>query len=64
MDKLKLFVVGTSSGNPDEWSEYGNRALVLATSPEEALSMVDFSSAVAEVKTDKPCVLSYVFSGG
>jgi hypothetical protein len=47
MDKLKLFVLGESSGNPDEWSRFGSRALVLARSAEEALSMVEFTDVAA-----------------
>jgi len=54
---LKLFVVGSSSGNPDDWSSFGTRALVLAESLDQAISMVDFSSCGAEVKCDGPTVL-------
>ena len=57
MDTLKLFVVGSSSGNPEDWSEHGTRALILAHSLEEALGMVDFSANGAEVHCDEPTVL-------
>lgn len=54
-EKLKLFVVGESSGNPDDWpgSGYG---LVVARSKEEALTMSDWHIA-AEVIFNKPVVL-------
>jgi hypothetical protein len=40
MAELKLFVVGESSGNPDEWRDSGGRVLVIATDPAEALSLI------------------------
>ena len=37
---FKLFVVGERSGNPDDWSEWGGRAIAIASSPEEAAELV------------------------
>lgn len=34
--ELRLYVVGESSGNPEEWCPYGGWSLVMASSPEEA----------------------------
>jgi hypothetical protein len=36
-----LYVVGEPSGNPDEWSKYSARCIVVAASPEEACQMHD-----------------------
>jgi hypothetical protein len=47
--KLRLFVVGESSGDPDEWSSYTNRAIVIAHDEEEARGLVDFSNMVTEI---------------
>ena len=55
--KLKLFVVGESSGNPDDWPELGRRAFVVAGSAEEALLLVDFSSEAAELAPLRPVIL-------
>ena len=59
---LRLFVVGAPSGDPDDWGDFGNRAIVLAHDEAEALELVDFSSAVAEIKASEPVVLCYDFS--
>ena len=55
--RLKLFVAGSSSGNPNDWSSFGTRAIVLAESLDQAINMVDFSSGGAEIQCDEPCVL-------
>ncbi len=54
---LKLFVLGESSGDPVDWSGWGRRAFVLATSKDEALSLHDGYSDAAEVIAVEPCVL-------
>ena len=56
MNEFKVFIVGESSGNPDDWTAWGGRTLVVARSVEEALSFSDLSVA-AEVRLDKPGVL-------
>ena len=55
--QMKLFVVGSSSGNPADWSEFGSRAFVMAESLEQALAMVDFSSSGAEVACAGPTIV-------
>jgi hypothetical protein len=55
--KLRLFVVGESSGDPDEWMAYGERAIVVAHDEEEARSLVDFSNRVTEIPFTKPVKL-------
>jgi hypothetical protein len=57
MAGLRLFVVGASSGNPDDWSDHNRRSIVLAESLEQALGMVEFSSVGAEISCDAPTVL-------
>jgi hypothetical protein len=61
MSKLKLFVVGESSGNPENWSEWGDRAFVIASNEEEALLLVGdlCGPSVVEVSCDKPILLHY-----
>ena len=56
-NNLKLYVVGEHSGDPDNWSEWGARAIVVAHDPKEAASMVDFSYTATEISLDKPQVL-------
>jgi hypothetical protein len=57
MGRLILFVIGDSSGNPKDWSEYGKLAFVMAESIEQAKSMVDFSSRGAEVVCGEPTII-------
>jgi hypothetical protein len=55
---LKLFVVGESSGNPDDWHWLGIRAFVFAHDSVEAASMVEIhNDRVAEVTPSEPMVL-------
>ena len=63
MEALKLYVVGESSGNPDDWFDC-ERAFVIASSPEDAARLVDGNVAlVAEVDAREPLVLSYGHCG-
>ncbi len=39
MKTLKLYVVGETSGDPADWHDYGNRAIVAAYTPEEAVAL-------------------------
>jgi hypothetical protein len=39
--ELKIYVVGETSGNPEDWSEFGSRKIVIAESPEQALDLSD-----------------------
>lgn len=55
---LKLFVVGESSGNPGEWRADGKRALVAASSADEAIALTDSCAPVAaELEVLQPGVL-------
>jgi hypothetical protein len=60
---LRLFVVGESSGDPDDWSDVGNRGFALAHSKEEAESMID-EAGCAEVECKEPTVLAIVYRPG
>jgi hypothetical protein len=55
---LTLFVVGELSGDPSRWSRLSRRSLVIASTPEQALKMADFSVVCAEVSFSQPAVLS------
>jgi hypothetical protein len=57
MNGLKLFVLGESSPDPEEWSGCGTMAIVIAASKDEALSMVDFTSTATEIAMDKTAIL-------
>jgi hypothetical protein len=54
---LKLFVTGTSTGDPDQWEPCGNKTLVIAASKEDACRMTGWHSA-AEVDMSRPRVLT------
>lgn len=62
MDKLRLFVVGECSPNPDEWSEFGGWSLVLAERAEQAIEIVGElgHGPATEVDTSKPTMLSHL----
>ncbi len=55
---LKLYVLGESSGDPDDWGAWGRRALVLAETSEQALALHDAFGLVAEVKGTRPVLLA------
>jgi hypothetical protein len=57
VQKLKLFVVGQLSGNPEEWTDLGTRAIVAAYSPEQAVEMAGCGHCVAELDVREPGVL-------
>ena len=56
---MKLYVVGESSGNPEDWSEWPLRSLVIASSSEEAMKLAGKCppETVSEVSMITPCVL-------
>jgi hypothetical protein len=59
--ELKLYVVGELTGDPSRWNPfgtYGERALILATSPEEAAAMVDCPGTALAVEAKEPCLLA------
>lgn len=48
--KLRLFVIGESSGDPGDWLPWNPyRAIVIAHDEEEARSLVEGSSTVTEI---------------
>jgi hypothetical protein len=61
MDKLKLFVLGVSSDDPDKWSPWGSRAIVIAHDADEARSLIGDlpCSGVTEIDLSKPRMLLY-----
>jgi hypothetical protein len=56
---LKLFVVGERSGDPNDWGQWTTKALVIASSAEEALRLTDRDprGPVSELKLTTACVL-------
>ena len=58
---LKLFVVGESSGDPAEWSEWPDRVFVMARDGDEALATCGYSAEIhgeaREVVADEPTIL-------
>jgi hypothetical protein len=60
MDGLKLFVLGETSANPEEWGGYGNWALVLARNSAEAVALAsEAGSRAIEISLDVPKVLVF-----
>jgi len=57
VDRLKLFVVGESSADPEQWCYGGMRALVIAHDAAEAARMVEFSDTVTEIPLVKTTLL-------
>ena len=61
---MKLYVVGESSGKPEDWGNYC-RYIVLAYSAEEAAEMAGSpNDQVAEIDTDEPQILALEEDGG
>lgn len=57
--KMKLFVIGEDTPDPDKWSIWSGWRLVLAPDLEAALALVDRASEIAcEIPMDKPLVLA------
>jgi hypothetical protein len=54
--RMKLFVVGEVSPNPDEWRS--NHDLVIASDADEAREMIDYTVIVTEIPMDRAMVLS------
>jgi len=54
--ELKLYVVGETSGDPAEWSEWGDRVLVIARSAEEAMELGGINCA-AEIPLRTPMII-------
>jgi hypothetical protein len=56
---LRLFVVGESSGNPEEWSEWGSWSIVFAKSPEEAIAECGdlHGDEIAEVRAESAGII-------
>jgi predicted regulator of Ras-like GTPase activity (Roadblock/LC7/MglB family) len=55
---MKLFVVGSTSPNPEDWSCWSDIHIVVANSAEEALKLADDGTAqVCEISMDKANVI-------
>jgi hypothetical protein len=57
-DKLKLYVVGEISPNPEEWEIYDERAFVVARSVEEAKELGGYGCAT-EIPMNRPMLLGF-----
>jgi len=59
MNKLKLFVVGELSGDPDKWSPWVSSHLVLAENERQAIAVCGAAenSNVFLVESNKPCLV-------
>lgn len=56
---FRLYVVGESSGDPDTWSMYGGWALVIASSPEDALVLTDCHGPATPVEFIRSSLLAW-----
>lgn len=59
---FQLYVVGESSSDPDDWSEWSERAFVAARSPAEALANAGApeDAPVALIVFTRPIVLARI----
>ena len=68
MENLKLFVVGESSPNPDDWGsgwKERSKAIVIARDEQEASALAgDIGGSVTEIPMTSPICVLTVFSGG
>lgn len=56
---MKLFVLGETSSNPDDWSIWSEWWLVIAESPEKALEMAEGRhSQVTEIPMDRALIVA------
>jgi hypothetical protein len=61
--RLRLFVVGALSPDPNKWSPYGRRAIVVASDSDEAERLasefgdIGCSGVVTEIPMDSPLFL-------
>lgn len=56
--KLRLFVIGELSGDPDDWIPWNPyRAIVIAHDEEEARRLVDCCTMIAEIPFVRPVKL-------
>lgn len=59
--ELKLYVVGESSGNPADWSEwFSERSFLMAVDEKQAMEMAG-DSRVAMVDPPSPCVIATIW---
>jgi hypothetical protein len=58
--KLKLYVVGESSGNPDDWSDNHGYSIVLAANEREAQAVSTAHGPLAEIRASRACELAFV----
>ena len=64
MENLKLFVVGESSGDPNDWDDWDDRAIVIAHDGNEAIALSGLGCHnVAEIKLESPIVLERYDAG-
>lgn len=57
-NELKLYVIGTKSPDPKDWSIWDELKLAIAHDPDEAIRLADtYPQDVHEVSFDKPKLL-------
>ena len=56
--KMKLFVAGEYSADPDKWQNNLVRTFVIAESAEAAAEMIDSTNMITELPMNRPMVLS------
>jgi len=62
IERLRLYVAGEGTGNPDDWSQWSEYSLLLAASVEQAETMT-WKRPIAEVDMSKPAVLVSLTEG-
>jgi hypothetical protein len=62
MNKLKLFVLGEASPDPNKWGSW-RRAIVIAHDEREALGLHDDEFNIAcEIPMDRPCLVESIMN--
>ncbi len=51
---MKVYIVGSDSLNPEDWSIWDETAIVIASTPEEAMELANGDGPALEVDMNKP----------
>lgn len=52
--RMRLFVAGQSTENPDDWNPWFHTKYVIAETRDDAAKLVDFTNQIVEVSMDRP----------
>lgn len=52
--KMRLFVAGQASENPDDWNPWFQTKYVIAETKDDAAKLIDFTNQIVEVSMERP----------